>query len=217
VVDAITPASDDALAVRVADAIGLEDRAAVQREPFARWAIEDDFAGPRPLWERAGVEIMSSIQGLETLKLHGLNAAHSALAYLGPPRGHALVREAIGDPELAGFLDAMMSEEVAPVFPDLDLAGYWRGTRARLGEGSVDHRLDQIAQDGGAKLRERIHPLIVANARAGRASHRLGAVVRAWATAESRPLAATLDDPTLFADPFRTEPAVRAAVLRDAT
>jgi len=215
-VDAITPASDSALFARVAQAIGLEDGAAVQREPYARWAIEDDFAGPRPLWERAGVEIVSSVEGLDTLKIHGLNAAHSALAYLGPPRGHALVREAIKDPELARFLDAMMAEEVAPVFPELDIAGYWRGTRARLSESAVDHHLDQIARDGGAKLRERIHPLIIANARAGRPSHRLGAVVRAWASAEALPLVAALDDPTTFSDPFRTEPAVRAAVLREA-
>lgn len=214
VVDAITPASDAALAARVAHAIGLEDRAAIQREPFAQWAIEDDFAGPRPLWERAGVEIVASVAGLETLKLHGLNAAHSALAYLGPPRGHTLVREAIGDPELARFLDGMVVEEVAPNFPDLDFAAYWRRTRVRLGEGAIDHRLDQIARDGGPKLRERVHPLIIANARAGRPSHRLGAVVRAWAVQEGRPLAAALDDPALFSAPFRTEPQVRAAVLR---
>jgi mannitol-1-phosphate/altronate dehydrogenase len=46
----------------------------------------------------------------------------------------------------------------------------------------MDHRLDQIARDGDAKLRERIQPLIAENARAGRPSPCLNAVVRAAST-----------------------------------
>jgi fructuronate reductase len=212
-VDAITPASDAALRARVAAATGLDDQAAVQREPFAGWAIEDGFAAPRPAWERVGVEIVANIAGHESLKLHVLNAAHSALAYLGLPRRWRFVREAIADAELCGFLDAMMGEEITPALPGQDVAAYWRATRRRFFEPAIDHRLDQIARDGASKLRERIHPLIIANARAGRRSARLGAVVRAWLALKHRPVEAALDDPALFAEPFRREPAVRAAVL----
>jgi fructuronate reductase len=212
-VDAITPASDAALLQRVRAAIGLEDLAAVQREPFAQWVIEDSFVADRPAWERAGVEIVADVAGYEALKLHVLNAAHSALAYLGLARGHALVREAMADPELAAFLDAMMTEEVAPALPDRDVAAYWRVVRARFGEPAVDHRLDQIARDGAAKLRERIHPLIIANTHAGRPSRHLRRVVRAWLEREHRPLEGALDDPRLFSAPFREDPALRAAML----
>jgi len=211
-VDAITPASDEALLQRVETAIGLRDQAAVQREPFAQWVIEDRFAGPLPGWSRVGVEIVSDVAAFERLKLHVLNAAHSALAYLGPPRGHVLVRRAIADPELAGFLDAMVLEEVAPALPGLDVAGYWRTVRARFAEPAVDHRLDQIARDGAAKLRERIHPLILANARAGRPATRLGSVVAAWLKTQGLAPEQALADPALFAADFRADRAARAAI-----
>ncbi len=212
-VDAITPASDAALYERVWAATGLEDLAAVQREPFAQWVIEDAFLGPRPAWERAGVEIVSDVAGHEALKLHVLNAAHSALAYLGLARGHALVRDAIADPELAAFLDAMIAEEVGPAMPDRAVSDYWRVVRGRFGEPEVAHRLDQIARDGAAKLGERIHPLIIANARAGRPARRLRQVVQAWLEREQRPLEAAMDDPQLFSPPFREDAVVRAAML----
>jgi fructuronate reductase len=187
-VDAITPASDVALAERVRDAIGLEDHAPVQREPFTQWVIEDRFAGPRPAWEGAGARLVADVAPFEALKLHVLNAAHSALAVLGPPRGHTLVREAIADPTLAAFLDVMIAEEVAPALaPALspaDVATYWRATRERFAQPAMDHRLDQIARDSDAKLRERIHPLIIAGDRAGSPTHRLGAVVKARRAAE---------------------------------
>jgi fructuronate reductase len=212
-VDAITPASDAALYERVRAATGLEDLAAVQREPFAQWVIEDAFITPRPAWERAGVQIVPDVAGYQALKLHVLNAAHSTLAYLGLPRGHGLVREAMADPQLAAFLDAMMAEEVAPALPHPKVAAYWRATRARFREPAVDHRLDQIAQDGAEKLRERIHPLIIANARAGRPCGRLRQVIQAWLAREQRPLESALDDPRLFSAPFREDPALRAAML----
>ena len=215
-VDAITPAADAQLYARVEAAIGLQDRAAVQREPFAQWVIQDRFAGPRPAWERAGVEIVADVEGYEALKLHVLNAAHSALAYLGPPRGHVFVRDAIADPELAGFLDALMAQEVAAALSGRDVAAYWRTVKARFAEPRIDHRLDQIARDGAAKLRERVHPLILTNIQAGRPAGRLGRIVAAWLAAERRSPPSALDDPALFAAPFRSDPAVRAAVLEAA-
>jgi len=232
-VDCIVPAADAAHRARVAAALRLEDAASVQREAFAQWAIEDRFAGPRPAWERAGVEIVASVADHERLKLHVLNAAHSALAYLGLARGLEFMREAIGDADLAVFADAMIAEEVAPVLPDVAVAPYWRGVRARLANPRLDHRLCQIGEDGSAKLAQRIFPMLIANARAGRPCARLAEAVRAWLTAAgqgrvrdarsavltdwfrsgARP-AEALDDPRLFPDAFRAEPRVRAAMLQ---
>ena len=53
-VDRIVPATTDADRAHVAERLGLEDRGLVITEPFTQWVIEDDFAGPRPAWERAG-------------------------------------------------------------------------------------------------------------------------------------------------------------------
>lgn len=179
-VDSIVPASTDASRSRVEAVIGMEDWGSVQREPFAQWVIEDRFAGPRPCWEKVGVDLVASVQPARMLKLHVLNATHSALAYLGLAAGQRYVREAIGSPELRTFLDRLVADEIAPALPALEVAPYWSATKSRFANPMVDHRLDQIAQDGAYKLEQRIVPLLAANLRQGRESAGLVAVVRAW-------------------------------------
>ncbi len=55
-VDSITPATDDALRQSVRAATGLDDAWPIQREGFAQWVIEDDFAGVRPPLAAAGAD-----------------------------------------------------------------------------------------------------------------------------------------------------------------
>jgi fructuronate reductase len=178
-VDCIVPASDTASRTRVERALGLVDEASVQREPFAQWIIEDRFAGPRPAWP-AGVELVDSVADHRRLKLHVLNAAHSALAYLGLPKGHVYVRQAIADSELRARLDRLVLGEVAPALAGLPVQSYWADTLRRFANPMVDHRLDQIARDGAAKLAERVYPLMSANLAAGRPVEGLASVVQAW-------------------------------------
>jgi len=233
-VDCIVPAATQASRDRIALALGLIDEACISREPFAQWVIEDRFTGPRPAWEQAGAEIVGDVEAHERLKLHVLNACHSALAYLGLQRGHELVREAIADPELSRFVDTMVADEVAPALPELPVADYWRKVRRRFANPMIDHRLVQIGEDGSTKLAERVLPLVIANAAAGRPTARLASVVRAWLNlagdgvvkdpqgvrlakwaAAGRDMAAALDDALLFPAPFRADPAIRAALLRE--
>jgi fructuronate reductase len=217
-VDCIVPATDAASRARVEAALGLEDQGSVQREAFGQWVIEDRFAGPRPAWERVGVEIVGDVAAYRRLKLHVLNAAHSALAYLGLARGRTYVREAIADPELAGLLDALVATEIAPALTELPVRDYWAGVRRRFANPAVDHRLDQIAQDGAQKLAQRIFPLIVAAVRAGRPAERLAQVVHAWMdwTARSGASRPDLDDPTVFPSEISRDRALRAAILGEA-
>ncbi len=231
-VDCIVPASDAAHRRRVAEALGLEDAASVQREEFAQWVIEDRFAGPLPAWGKVGVEIVPDITDYQRLKLHVLNTAHSALAYLGLPRGYALVREAIADPQLLAFLQEMMAREIAPALAPLDVMSYWRTVKMRFENPMIDHRLAQIAEDGSLKLPQRLFPLLEVNARSGQAIARMAQVVRAWldfmATSPSRDpanawladwaragadKATALDNPALFPDIFRRDARLRGAIL----
>lgn len=194
-VDSIVPASDPVSRARADAVLGLQDHASVQRERFAQWVIEDKFAGPRPAWDKVGVEIVAAVEPYRRLKLHVLNACHSALAYLGLPRGHVFVRQAIADADLAGFLDRLIAEEVAPALAGLPVPAYWVSTRARFANPAVDHRLDQIAQDGPFKLAQRVFPLLAANHRAGLPAAHLAAIVRAWlAFAGKTPAEALPDD-----------------------
>ena len=168
----------------------------------------------------------------QRLKLHILNTCHSALAYLGLPRGHEFVRQAIGDSELAAFCDALVAEEIAPALAPLDASGYWRVTKRRLANPMLDHRLAQIAEDGSVKLAQRVFPLLIDGARHGRRIEKLAGLVCAWlafmartpspdpqsarlgqwARAGADP-AAALDDPALFPAAFRTDMRLRTAVL----
>ncbi len=198
-VDSIVPATDAGSRARVEAALGLQDHASVQCESFAQWVIEDRFAGPRPAWDKVGVEIVGAVQPYRQLKLHVLNACHSALAYLGLARGHDYVRQAVADPELAAFLDALIAEEVAPALPDLAVAEYWATTRKRFANPAIDHRLDQIAQDGPFKLAQRVFPLILANRAAGLPIYHLGGIVGAWLAFAGKTPEEALSDPILRA------------------
>jgi fructuronate reductase len=210
----------------------MDDAASVQREPFAQWVIQNRFAGPLPAWGEVGAEIVEDVDAYQRIKLHVLNTAHSALAYLGLPHGHAFVRQAIADTELKNFLDAMMAEEIAPALAPLDVAAYWKTVVARFENPMIDHRLGQIAEDGSLKLPQRLFPMLIANARSGKPIARMAGVARAWlalmATAPARDpangwfadwagngadLGAALDNPALFPDAFRTDTRLRAAVL----
>ena len=233
-VDCIVPAASDATRARVAAALGMADQASVQREPFAQWVIQNRFAGPLPEWGAVGAEIVEDVDSYQRIKLHVLNTAHSALAYLGSPRGYFFVRQAIADPDLRDFLDAMMAEEIAPALAPLNVAAYWKAVVARFKNPMIDHRLTQIAEDGSLKLPQRLFPMLVSNARSGKPIARMAAVVRAWlmmmAAAPSRDpanawfadwakagadIVTALDNPALFPAPFRQDARLRTALLID--
>jgi fructuronate reductase len=203
---------------RVAQALGLEDRACVQREAFSQWVIEDRFAGPRPAWDRVGVQIVDDVDAYGRLKLHVLNACHCALAYLGLPRGYTFVREAIADAELARFLDELVSIEIASALHPLPVLDYWRTVRARFAIPRIDYRLSQIAEDGSLKVAERIFPLMIANAATGAPVRSLARIVRGWLESAygETPVRSALDDPTLFPLPIRESASLRSAILEAA-
>ena len=180
-VDSITPASDDALYAEVAAALGVEDRAAVQREAFAQWVIED--IGGLPDLAAAGATLTADVGGYERAKLRILNGAHSTLAYAGLLRGHVSVADAMGDAALARFVDAMIRRDIIPALPPvpgLDLDGYADAVLRRFANPAIVHRLDQIAQDGSQKLPYRLGDTLLANRATGRMPRHVVAALGAW-------------------------------------
>lgn len=213
VVDCIVPAATALSRTRVQLALGgIVDLVCVQREPYSQWVIENRFAGPRPAWEQAGVQIVADVFDHARLKLHVLNSCHSALAYLGLPRGHAFVRDAMADPELAHFLEELVCCEIAPALAPLAALDYWQTVRARFANPRIDHRLSQIAEDGAQKLAERVFPLMIANAKAGAPMRCLARIVRGWLELKKADPETALKDPALFPAPIRSDAAVRAAI-----
>ncbi len=158
-VDSITPATDDALRTRVADATGLEDAWPIQREAFAQWVIENHNHPGGPDWKSVGVTLTDNVPAFERAKLRLLNGPHSTLAYVGLHKGYETVSEAMNDPELAAFVRDLMLKDVVPLLEapaGMDLPGYCEAILKRFRNPAIRHLLSQIAWDGSQKLPIRI-------------------------------------------------------------
>ena len=182
-VDSITPATDAALRARVSAALGVDDAWPVQREPYAQWVVEDDFCNGRPPLERVGVVVGTDIAGYDRAKLRLLNAPHSALAYLGTLLRLDTVAEAMGEPALAGFVERLMREDIAPTLAlpaGLDVDAYVDAILARFRNPAIRHLLAQIAWDGSQKIPVRVLGTIGDALEAGGRIDRLCLVVAGW-------------------------------------
>ena len=182
-VDSITPATDDALRARVAEALGVEDRWPIQREAFCQWVIEDTLRGPTPDWASVGVTVTNDVGGFERAKLRLLNGAHSTLAYVGSLAGLETVYQAIGHPDLDRFVQQLMREDFRASLQatqGLDLDRYIDAVLERFRNPAIRHLLAQIAWDGSQKLPFRILNTMVEALAASRPIDRMCVPIAAW-------------------------------------
>jgi fructuronate reductase len=182
-VDAITPATDDALRAEAAARLGLEDAWPIQRERFCQWVIGEGLPdADRAVFEAAGVTLTGDVGAFERAKLRLLNGAHSTLAYIGLLKGHSTVAEALADPELAALVETLMRVDVAPTLGpiDMDVPGYIDAVLARFRNPAIEHRLSQIAWDGSQKLPIRLLATLETALAEGRDIRRLATGVAAW-------------------------------------
>jgi fructuronate reductase len=157
-VDRITPVTREETFTDVAKALGVEDRAATEAEPFIQWVIEDNFCAGRPRWETGGALFVDDVAPFEVMKLRMLNGAHSLLAYTGFLSGHRYVRDVMADPELAGLVRRHVHAAAAtlPPVPGIDLAAYAEDLFARFANPAMADETYRIAMDGTQKLPPRI-------------------------------------------------------------
>ncbi|HEY5803785.1 MAG TPA: mannitol dehydrogenase family protein [Lysobacter sp.] len=182
-VDSITPATDDALRGRVAAQLGCNDAWPVQREAYTQWVVEDSFCNGRPRFEAVGVTMSNEIAGYDKAKLRLLNAPHSALAYLGSLMEIETVAQAMATPVLAGFVERLMHDGIAPNVQapaGFNAGAYAAAILARFRNPAIQHRLLQIAWDGSQKLPVRLLGTISDALTAGRPIDLLCLPVAAW-------------------------------------
>jgi fructuronate reductase len=182
-VDSITPASDPAFLAKVAAELGVEDRAAVQREGFTQWVLQRFDLPGGPDLASAGVTLTNDVRGYEQAKLRILNGAHSTLAYIGLALGHETVFEAMSDPALAGFVTRLVHQDIRASLPPiegLDTQAYADAVLDRFRNPAIRHLLSQIAWDGSQKLPYRLLDTVGAALDAGRPVDRLAVPVAAW-------------------------------------
>jgi fructuronate reductase len=181
-VDRIVPATTDNDRQRLSDTIGVYDLWPVVAEPFTQWVIEDRFSGARPAWDEAGATFVKDVAPFESMKLRMLNGSHSALAYLGYLAGYETVAEAMGDDELAGFVEGLMTDAMPTLELPLhiDVGGYKESLMARFRNKALRHRTWQIAMDGSQKLPQRILTPIRDRLAKGLPIERHALVVAGW-------------------------------------
>jgi len=116
-VDRITPATGERERAMAAD-FGLgADPVPVTCEPFRQWVLEDNFPLGRPAFEKVGVTFTDHVHEFETMKIRILNGGHAIIAYPGGIKGIHFVHEAMADPTIRGFLDAVETREILPIVP----------------------------------------------------------------------------------------------------
>ena len=157
-VDRIVPATTEEDRQRIDTLSGVRDAWPVVCETFSQWVIEDHFPLGRPAWERTGAQMVDDVRPYETMKLRLLNGAHSCIAYMGQLAGWQTVAEAIAEPALAAFIDALMREAAATLqMPaSVDLTAYRRALLARFANPALRHHTAQIAMDGSQKMPMRL-------------------------------------------------------------
>jgi fructuronate reductase len=162
-VDRIVPAATAESLAWAERRLGVRDEAAIVCEPFTQWVIEDDFAGPRPEWERGGALLVDDVQPYQAMKLRLLNGTHSAIAYLGQLRDLETVSDAMRDSLVAPFARRLMTQDlrstiVAPT--GYDVLAYCDQLLRRFENPSLAHRTQQIAMDGTQKVAVRWLPAL---------------------------------------------------------
>lgn len=162
-VDCITPATSERELKMVRDRFGIEDAAPVVCEPFRQWVLEDRFPAGRPRLEDVGVEFVDDVLPYELMKLRILNAGHAAIAYPSALLGHTLASDAMNDPDMAAWLEAVIGREAIPTLPKIpgvDFRQYLATCAERFGNAEVGDTIARLCLDGSNRQPKFILPTV---------------------------------------------------------
>ncbi|HTX81023.1 MAG TPA: mannitol dehydrogenase family protein [Streptosporangiaceae bacterium] len=183
-VDRITPVTTDADRAEIRDRFGIDDRWPVFCEPFTQWVLEDSFAGTRPPYEEAGVQLVADVAPYELMKLRLLNASHQAMCYFGYLCGYRLVHEAAQDPLFKAFLLGYMNVEAAPTLapvPGVDLDSYKHTLIARFCNANIRDTIARLCAQSSDRIPKWLLPVVRQQLATGGEIRRSAAVVASWA------------------------------------
>lgn len=181
-VDRIVPATTDAAVTAFEADYGVSDLGLVETEDFSQWVIEDDFCNQRPPLEKVGVQVTDNVKPWEDVKLRLLNAAHSAMAYLGYLSGRKYIHETITSEGFEAYINALWdeAETTLPTIEGFDVAAYRNSLIARFKNPNLAHKTFQIAMDGSQKIPQRLLSSIRERLDKGLASPALTLAVAGW-------------------------------------
>lgn len=135
------------------------DPMVIVAEPFAFWALEEHPRSAFTLTHPA-VTRTPDVTPYFLRKVRILNAAHTALLIKARPRGFAIVRDAVNDPELGAWLWRLLNEEIVPTLEgrvDQPLR-FAEQTVERFKNPFLDHKFADIALHHDSKVKVRLVP-----------------------------------------------------------
>ena len=209
-VDRIVPAATAETRQRAISLLGVNDRLAIETEPFMQWIIEDDFISGRPTWEAGGAVFATHVEPYEKMKLRLLNGSHTLIAHLGILHDLEFVRDVMAVPEFVAKVERHMEAVVATLdpVPGIDLPFYRKQLLDRFANPTIAHRTEQIALDTSQKLPQRILSAASETLAAGRDATTFAYVIALWIKSIQK--RGDLDDP-------RGQEILAAAAITDPT
>lgn len=183
-VDRITPATSPEDRDEVERDFGVEDGWPVITEPFRQWVIEDAFCNDRPPLDRVGARFVPDVGPYKLIKSRLLNGAHCALGYVGFLAGYRSTDEAMADPAVAGYVEALMRREIAPLLPgdvpEMDLGQYCGSLLERFANPAIADQLSRLCRRGSTKMPDYLLPSLHQARERGSARGRLLFAVAVW-------------------------------------
>lgn len=181
-VDRITPVTTPDVIEGLTAEFGVADACPVITEPFAMWALEDDFADGRPPLDRAGVTFTDDVSPYEAMKLRLLNASHQGLCYFAYLAGYRLVHDAARDPLFAEMLSRYMDFEAMPTLtPVPGLQEFKDGLLPRFANAHVRDTVARLCAESSDRIPKWLLPVVRDNLRSGGPVRLSAAIVASWA------------------------------------
>ena len=124
---------------------------------------EANFAGPKPDFERVGVELVDDVSPYEDAKIRILNDGHTILAYLVALKGYKTYDQGLADTELNWLFSAYATTELIPAIgaSPINLIEYYQLTKARFSNSNIADAVARICADGGIKFPIFILPTLI--------------------------------------------------------
>ena len=153
--------------------LGYEDRYLVAGEVYYQFVIQGPAALAQELHLHAlapEIKLVDDITPYKAQKVAILNGAHTALVPVAFQAGLESVGETMSDAQIAGFVDALLREEVILTLdlPRDELHAFADAVQRRFRNPFIRHALLSIALNGMTKFRTRLLPqLLLAQQQSG--------------------------------------------------
>ncbi|BBZ12330.1 mannitol dehydrogenase [Mycobacterium branderi] len=183
-VDRITPQTSDEDCEFVERTFGIADKLPVLTEPHSQWIIEDSFSHGRPPLEEVGAEFVADVSDYKLVKTRLLNATHLALGCLATLAGYERTDEAMNDPVIYGYVEALMRDEIQPLLPaahPMNTRAYRNTLLTRLSNPRIPDQLSRLARRGSEKMPSFVLPSLQEAIKQGGPHNLLMLAVAGWA------------------------------------